>query len=228
MMNEKMIEKLTTKGFTRWTKGKYDRMYINAKDLGLVCEYYKTGNIHTAEFQGYYISNSEAYRMKAAKTYIDVATEEVSSTNSDLEAAAAAILAEVKAEIEAEEAAEAKEIEWSEDAEFAARIDEYKEEAGYKGEFITLKAKSLEDAKAEAKEYADQVYKYNGYFGIRVFRKTKKSGRYVNAKIEIFQNVAKYEEKSGRWIAASDKWVERTTMDADGREMYKMYKNVSA
>lgn len=155
MMNEKMIEKLTAKGFTRWTKGKYDRMYINAKDLGLVCEYYKTGNIHTAEFQGYYISNSEAYRMKAAKTYIDVATEEVSSTNSDLEAAAAAILAEVKAEIEAEEAAEAKEIEWSEDAEFAARIDEYKEEAGYKGEFITLKAKSLEDAKAEAKEYAD-------------------------------------------------------------------------
>lgn len=111
MMNEKMIEKLAAKGFNRWTKGKYDRMYVNAKDLGLVCEYYKTGNVADATFRGEGISNSEAYRMKAAKTYIDITTGEVVSDNRYLKEAAEEILEAVKAEIEAEEAEEIEEIE---------------------------------------------------------------------------------------------------------------------
>ena len=87
MTNEK-IRELEGMGFKRWQKGEYDRLYINADQLGLECKYYKTGNIKSACFDGDEISNSEAYRMKAAKTYIDVATGEVFSTNKMLKKAA--------------------------------------------------------------------------------------------------------------------------------------------
>jgi len=82
------IDELEELGFKRWQKGTFDRLYINATQLGLVCQYYKTGNIKAATFDGDSISNSEAYRMKAAKTYIDVKTGEVISTNKSLMKAA--------------------------------------------------------------------------------------------------------------------------------------------
>jgi len=87
MTNEK-IRELEGMGFKRWQKGELDRLYINADQLGLECKYYKTGNIKSALFDGDEISNSEAYRMKAAKTYIDVVTGEVFSTNKMLKKAA--------------------------------------------------------------------------------------------------------------------------------------------
>lgn len=213
MMNEKMIEKLTAKGFTRWTKGKCDRMYINAKDLGLVCEYYKTGNIHTAEFQGYYISNSEAYRMKAAKTYIDVATEEVSSTNSDLEAAAAAILAEVKAEIEAEEAAEkaAAEAEAAGVEAEAAEIESevvirgrmYKDE---KGDFITANVASFKDAKAKAEAFAE-TYR-EGYYDVMIYYPTGGKIKAVKSEGIVYKMAARL-ENGGMWTKGDGTTVER-------------------
>lgn len=89
MITEERIEELTKKGFNRWTKGNMDRLYINAAQLGLDCTYYKTGNISGADFQGCSISNCEARRMKAAKTYIDIKTGKVHSDNSTLEKAAA-------------------------------------------------------------------------------------------------------------------------------------------
>lgn len=73
-MTDTMIAKLEEFGFKRWQKGNYDRLYINASDLGLVCEHYKTGNIHYAEFKGEHISNSRARAMEYAKTYIEVKT----------------------------------------------------------------------------------------------------------------------------------------------------------
>ena len=82
------IDELEALGFKRWQKGQFDRLYINADQLGLECKYYKTGNIKSAWFNGDEISNSEGYRMKAAKTYIDVATGEVFSPNSTLRKAA--------------------------------------------------------------------------------------------------------------------------------------------
>ena len=85
---DQMIEKLVKLGFKRWQKGNFDRLYIDASRLGLVCDYYKTGNICQAEFNGERISNSEGYRMKAAKTYVDVETWTVHSTRKDLEEAA--------------------------------------------------------------------------------------------------------------------------------------------
>lgn len=82
------IEELEGLGFKRWQKGNMDRLYINANMLGLVCKYYKTGNISDAEFKGKWISNCHARRMKAAKTFIDVATGKVYSDDELLKTAA--------------------------------------------------------------------------------------------------------------------------------------------
>ena len=78
-MNEERINKLIDKGFKRWTKGNYDRLYINADKLGLEYVLYKTGNIFSATFKGRRISNNKASRMRHAKTYIDIKTEEIYS-----------------------------------------------------------------------------------------------------------------------------------------------------
>ena len=87
-MTEERIKELEDKGFKRWQKGNIDRLYINASQLGLNCEYYKTGNIKYAEINGAEISNCEARRMKGSKTYIDVKTEKVYSDNAILKEAA--------------------------------------------------------------------------------------------------------------------------------------------
>ena len=89
MLTEEKIIELTGKGFNRWTKGNLDRLYINAAQLGLVCDYYNTGNVKYAEFQGCNISNCEARRMKNARTFIDIKTGRVHSDNTRLESAAA-------------------------------------------------------------------------------------------------------------------------------------------
>ena len=78
--NEKIMQ-LEGKGFKRWVKGNLDRLYINAAQLGLICTYYNSGNISSAEFNGRSISNSEARRMKSAKTFVDVKTGKVYSDN---------------------------------------------------------------------------------------------------------------------------------------------------
>lgn len=73
-MNEAMIEKFEDAGFKRWTKGDYDRLYINATALGLEYDCYKSGNIHSACFKGEDISNAHAGRMLATKVWVNVAT----------------------------------------------------------------------------------------------------------------------------------------------------------
>lgn len=85
------IEELEALGFKRWTKNGMDRLYVNASALGLNCEYYKTGNISDAWFDGDRISNSEARRMKHSKTYIDIKTEKIYSDNDLLAKKAAEI-----------------------------------------------------------------------------------------------------------------------------------------
>lgn len=92
---DQKIEALEAKGFKRWQKGNYDRLYINASTLGLECDYYNTGNIHRAIFNGYEISNSEARRMKGSKTYIDIATWTLHSDNYRLQKAAEKLMNEV-------------------------------------------------------------------------------------------------------------------------------------
>lgn len=86
------IEELEAKGFKRWQKNGMDRMYINASRLGLVCTYYKTGNIRSAEFAGESISNSKAGRIAASKTYIDLIHKKLVSDDARLAAAAAELI----------------------------------------------------------------------------------------------------------------------------------------
>ena len=88
----KTIIELESMGFNRWQKNGMDRMYINASTLGLVCSYYKTGNISDAQFRGVSISNSEARGLKAAKTYIDLNKNLIVSDSSRLAAAVADLI----------------------------------------------------------------------------------------------------------------------------------------
>lgn len=217
-MNEKMIEKLAAKGFSRWTKGKYDRMYINAKDLGLDCEYYKTGNIADATFRGEGVSNSEAYRMKAAKTYIDVETGEVVSDNRYLKEATEEVLAAVKAEIEAEEAALTKETEWAEDAEFAIRVRENTKDDG---EFHNLDARSQEAAKKEIEEHVRLKYYLFGFYDATLYRKTAAYSVDEEGEKEIFESIERFTKKSGTWEAYRLGEVERTTNTKTWRCTFK-------
>ena len=76
-LNENTIKSLEAKGFNRWTKGSMDRMYINCTSYGCKFDYYKTGNIERAFFNDERISNSEGYRFKRTKAYIDVETGEI-------------------------------------------------------------------------------------------------------------------------------------------------------
>ena len=89
MLTEEMIKTLQESGFNRWTKNGMDRLYVNASALGLNCTYYKTGNISSAEFRGNSVSNCEARRLKAAKTYIDVKHNKIISDSCRLSAAVA-------------------------------------------------------------------------------------------------------------------------------------------
>lgn len=71
-MEDAMIKKLEEKGFKRWEKAGYDRLYINLSVLGLDYGKYKTGNISWATFKGKEISNSQCRRYLATKVYIDL------------------------------------------------------------------------------------------------------------------------------------------------------------
>jgi len=88
----KTVEELEELGFKRWTKGNLDRMYINAKDLGLEVGYYKTGNVQWAEFEGSSISNCQARKLLGAKTYIDLKTNKIHSDHDWLAEAASKIV----------------------------------------------------------------------------------------------------------------------------------------
>lgn len=81
-MTENMIKALESKGFHRWTKGDYDRLYANAEDFGLYTESYN---------------------------YIDVKTDKLITSRITADAdeiveAVKAAIAEAKAEVESEEA----------------------------------------------------------------------------------------------------------------------------
>ena len=59
-----------------WVGGKHKRLYLNAKDLGLKCDYYHSGNISRAWVNGEDISNCEARRILGAGAYIDMVSGE--------------------------------------------------------------------------------------------------------------------------------------------------------
>ena len=74
-------------------------VYNNFNCGALDCEfrYYKTGNIAEAWHKGERMSNSNGYRCKAAKSYIDVKTGEAKSTQAYLQVSLDERLAEALA-----------------------------------------------------------------------------------------------------------------------------------
>ena len=77
-ITDEQIKSLEGAGFKRWTKGGFDRLYINADKIGLDVDYYKTGNICYATWKGEKISNARAGEMiYRTKVFIDVTTGEI-------------------------------------------------------------------------------------------------------------------------------------------------------
>lgn len=73
-MSEDKIAKLEKQGWSRWTKGNFDRLYFNVQKADvLVLEYHTTGTINNATWGGKEISNGEARRILAMKAYVDIA-----------------------------------------------------------------------------------------------------------------------------------------------------------
>lgn len=78
------IQQLINAGAKRWTKGKLDRLYVNATILGLEYDCYKSGNVRSATWQGEGISNADARRLLGSKVFVDLNTGDLHvSTNFD-------------------------------------------------------------------------------------------------------------------------------------------------
>lgn len=122
---EKLITALEEKGFKRWTKGGKDRMYIDADKLGLKVQKYGSGAVKRAEWDGEKISNREGTAMLYAKTYLDLTDMSVHSDDSDLLAAAEAIIEEIRVSLEEEEKKEEKEAAMSTTAAVVAMQELY-------------------------------------------------------------------------------------------------------
>lgn len=102
-LNDKQIAALEEKGFKRWTKGNMDRLYIDAEILGLEVNRNKSGNVSGAYYRGERISNSLGTAMARSKTYIDIATGELTSGNWTLEQDARQLYEETMEALEATE-----------------------------------------------------------------------------------------------------------------------------
>lgn len=76
-MTNKQIAAYESKGFNRWTKGNMDRLYINTTKLGAEIDYYKSGNVCDAFWQGERVSNADGRRLLASKVFVDVKTGEL-------------------------------------------------------------------------------------------------------------------------------------------------------
>ena len=65
------IRFLTGMGFKRWQKGSLDRLYIDARDLGLELDY-QYGGIVSATLNGEEIDAADAANLRMAKTFISL------------------------------------------------------------------------------------------------------------------------------------------------------------
>ena len=76
-MEQTRIEALEKMGFKRWTKGDYDRLYLDAwKVKGVETHWQKNGKKLIA-IDGEELSYTKTAEVQYAKIYIDVKTEEL-------------------------------------------------------------------------------------------------------------------------------------------------------
>lgn len=94
-LTEKQIAKLESKGFKRWTKGDYDRLYINAYNIhGIDTKWEKNGK-KTLSINGEELTYTKSAKLSYAKIYIDVKTGEVVTDWDNVKALVEAELDEV-------------------------------------------------------------------------------------------------------------------------------------
>ena len=94
-LNSGQVDALVDSGFKLWERPPKRRLYIDANALGLECFRYDSGNISVATMRGKKISNNRARELDSAKTYIDIATGKVISTDRELKKLAAELMNEV-------------------------------------------------------------------------------------------------------------------------------------
>ena len=74
----KYVRVMESKGFNYWSTAdhKIKRLYLNIKKAGLLnVEYYKSGNVSSAEWMDNPISNSKARKLLNVKCYIDLSDD---------------------------------------------------------------------------------------------------------------------------------------------------------
>lgn len=84
-MDELKIEKLEKKGFRRWTKGNYDRLYIQGWQLEGITTNWKKNGKKTVSVDGVELSytKSAIFGNYGSKNYIDVKTGEIFVSTED-------------------------------------------------------------------------------------------------------------------------------------------------
>lgn len=215
-LNEKQIAAYEAKGFNRWTKGNFDRLYIDANAYGCDFEYYGTGNIRSCHFQGERVSNAEGYRFKSTKVFIDVNTGELSVTTKtdyedEIREAVEAIMAEVEqetAEPEIEDEPEAEEETVEEETETTTEPTTETTERYWFGKY---------DPDAEAKAVYDKGFEFpqdgtDAEYVRRVTYRTIGNG-YINLELDPWQLAESI-------IGAAD------LMLADGTSVYEVSKAI--
>lgn len=79
------LKNLIADGAKRWTKGEHDRVYVSKENCDLELDYYKSGNVCSAAFNGEPISNAMSCRIGvyiSLSMYIDLKTGKIVFVNS--------------------------------------------------------------------------------------------------------------------------------------------------
>ena len=72
------FKKAEENGWSRWTKGNFDRLYLNIEKSGVVeVERYNSGNISYAALNGEKISHARASIILGTKVYYDIKKDEL-------------------------------------------------------------------------------------------------------------------------------------------------------
>lgn len=72
------FEKAEKNGWARWTKGNFDRLYLNIEKSGAIeVERYKSGFISYAALNGEKISHARASVILGTKVYYDIKKDEL-------------------------------------------------------------------------------------------------------------------------------------------------------
>lgn len=82
-LTENQIELMLKKGFTRWTKGDKDRLYIKGWNIEGVTTNWGNNGKKTFSLNGEELSYTKSYKFGLSNNYVDVKTGEVVTSADD-------------------------------------------------------------------------------------------------------------------------------------------------